>query len=194
MKLGYIKIVNGKGGISCGGNQSDFGGSIGRSGCGMIAACDILLYMQGRRILSDSEYRQFVNSAGRRFFYRRHFSYIGVTAHSIVKFLRSNGCRFRFVPKRKLSGGRLEQLVREAIGRDTPVIVRIGLNGKRLPYSVKYTVNGRTSHGIMSWHYITVTGIENGVLNYISWGATGEMPADVLQKNLGFMGGIFVPD
>lgn len=194
MKLDYIKITDEKCGTMQGGNQSDFGGNIRRSGCGMIAACDMLLYKQGRKALSDSSYKLFVAENVKNFFYRFHVNLIGVTAHRIVKFLRRYGYKFRFVPRRKLKGDMLEQLINKSLDNGTPVIVRIGLNGKKLPYKVTYTVSGRIAQGTMFWHYITVTGIEDSVLTYSSWGATGEMQIADLQQHLGFMGGIIIPD
>lgn len=193
LKLDYIKITNEKGGVMQGGNQSNFSKNIRRSGCGMIAACDMLLYKQDKKAVSDIEYSKFVNDNSRSFFYRRHFNLIGVAAHRIVKFLRKQGYSFRFVPHRKLKGDTLEKLIKETLDSGTPVIVRVGLNGKKLPYKVFYTVNGRVSQGTLSWHYITVTGMENGIMTYSSWGATGEMAVADLQKNLGFMGGIIIP-
>ena len=177
-----------------GGNQSHFSRNIKRSGCGMIAACDMLLYKQNKKALSDSDYKQFITEKSASFFYKRHVNLIGVAAYRIVKFLRKQGYSFRFVPRRKLKGNLFEQLIKETLDKGTPVIVRVGLNGKKLPYKVTYTVNGRVSQGMMSWHYITVTGIENGMLSYSSWGATGEMSVSDLQNHLGFMGGIIIPD
>ena len=193
VKLDYIKIKVGSGGIMQGGNQSNFSKNIKRRGCGMIAACDMLLYKQGRKDISDSEYKQFVNDNSNSFFYKMHYNLIGVAAYRVVKFLRKQGYNFRFVPWYRLKGERFRQLVSETLEKDTPVIVRVGLNGKKLPYKVLYTVNGRTSQGMMSWHYITVTGMENDTLTYSSWGATGEVKVADLQKNLGFMGGIIIP-
>ena len=193
MKLDYIKITVENGGIMQGGNQSDFSKFIRRSGCGMIAACDMLLYKQGRKNLTDREYKQFVNANCRSFFYKRRLNLIGVSAHSIVKFLYKQGYRFRFVPGYRLNEERLEQLVSESLETDTPVIVRIGLNRKKLPYRLTYTVNGSISQGKLFWHYITVTGLENSILTYSSWGAVGEMKISELKKNFGFMGGIIIP-
>ena len=194
MKLDYIKITNEKGGVMHGGNQSRFSSNIRRSGCGMIAACDMLLYMQNKKALSDSDYMQYITEKSTDFFYKHHFNLIGVAAYRIVYFFRKQGYNFRFLPRRRLKGNLFEQLIKKTLDSGTPVIVRIGLNGKKLPYKVTYTVNGRVSQGTLSWHYITVTGMENGILSYSSWGATGEMAVADLQKNLGFMGGIIIPD
>lgn len=192
VKLDYIKITDGKSGVMHGGNQSDFCRKICRSGCGMIAACDMLLYKQGRKALSHGEYKQFI-SEQESFFYGFHFTFIGVTACRIIRFLRRQGFSFRFVPQYRLKGTALEQLISEALEKDTPVIVRVGLNRKKLPYRLFYTVSGRISQGMMSWHYITVTGMENGTLYYSSWGAIGEMPVSHLQEHMGFLGGIIIP-
>ncbi len=194
MKLDYLKITDEKCGVKHGGNQSNFGKNVRRSGCGMIAACDMLLYKNGKKSLSDSEYQQFVTSLCKSFFYKHRLNCFGVPAGRIVSFLAKQDLHFRFVPRRKLSNGKLGQLVREALESDTPVIVRVGLNGSGLPYKVTYDTNGRTSCGTMFWHYITVTGAEEDRLFFSSWGATGEMKLDVLQEKLGFMGGIIIPD
>ncbi len=191
MKLDYIKITNENGGVMHGGNQSHFSKNIKRSGCGMIAACDMLLYKENKKDLSYSDYKQFITEKSTGFFYKHHFNLCGVAAYRIVKFLRKQGYSFRFIPRRRLKGSILEQRIKETLENGTPVIVRIGLNGKKLPYKVNHTVSGRISKGTMSWHYITVTGMENEMLTYSSWGGTGEMQLSDLQQNLGFMGGIF---
>ncbi len=191
MKLDYIKIINENGGIMHGGNQSHFSKNIKRSGCGMIAACDMLLYKENKKTLSHSDYKQFITEKSRSFFYKHHLNLLGVAAYRIVKFLRRQGYNFRFVPRRKMKGDTFGQLIKETLEKGTPVIVRIGLNGEKLPYKVNHTVSGRISKGTMSWHYITVTGMENEMLSYSSWGGTGEVPLSDLYQNLGFMGGIF---
>lgn len=190
MKLDYIKITNENGGVMHGGNQSHFEKKIKRSGCGMIAACDMLLYKQNKKALTIDDYKSFITENSQGFFYKFHYNLIGVAAYRIVKFLNKQGYSFRFVSRHKLKGNAFEQAIKSSLENDTPVIVRVGLNGKKLPYKINYTVNGRISRGTMSWHYITVTGMENDVLSYSSWGGTGEMPVAELQNNLGFMGGI----
>ena len=190
MKLDYIKITNENGGVMHGGNQSHFEEKIKRSGCGMIAACDMLLYKQNKKALTLDDYKSFIAENSRGFFYKFHYNLIGVAAYRIIKFLRKQGYSFRFVPRCRLRGDAFEQAIKRSLENDMPVIVRVGLNGKKLPYKINYTVNGRISRGTMSWHYITVTGMENGMLSYSSWGGTGEMSVAELQNNLGFMGGI----
>jgi len=191
MKLDYIKITNENGGVMHGGNQSHFSDNIKRSGCGMIAACDMLLYKENKKALSHSDYKQFIVEKSESFFYKHRFNLFGVAAYRMIKFLRKQGYSFRFIPRRRLRGDAFGQLIKEMLDKGTPVMVRIGLNGKKLPYKVNHTVSGRISKGAMYWHYITVTGMENGMLYYSSWGATGEMSLSDLQQNLGFMGGIF---
>ncbi|MBQ8786153.1 MAG: hypothetical protein IJZ61_00800 [Oscillospiraceae bacterium] len=189
MKLDYIKITNRNGGIMHGGNQSFFSKNIKRSGCGMIAACDMVLYKQNRKTLGIDEYKQFVAEKS-VFFYRFHINLIGVTAFRIVRFLRKHSFSFRFVPSRKLNGERFEKLVKASIENGNPVIVRVGLNGNKLPYNVFHSDSGKYSHGTLSWHYITVTGFENDRFFYSSWGGTGEISITDLRDHLGFMGGI----
>ncbi len=192
MKLDYIKITNENGGVMYGGNQSLFGKNIKRSGCGMIAACDMLLYKQNKKALTMDDYKQFVTENSQSFFYKFHFNFIGVSARRIIKFLCRKGYSFRFIPRCSLKGETLEQTIKKSLENDTPVIARIGLNGKKLPYRITYTVNGRISQGTMSWHYITVTGLKNGILTFSSWGGTGEMSLSDLQQHFGFMGGIII--
>lgn len=192
MRLDYIKITNENGGVMHGGNQCLFGRNIHRSGCGMIAACDMLLYKQNKKALTMDDYKQFITENSQSFFYKFHFNLIGISARRIIKFLRKQGYTFRFIPRYSLKGETLEQTIKKSLENDTPVIVRIGLNGKKLPYCITYTVNGRISQGTMSWHYITVTGLENDILTFSSWGGTGEMSLSDLQQHFGFMGGIII--
>ena len=193
MKLDYIKILDGAKEFH-GGNQSNFGKNAARSGCGMIAACDMLLFLTGRRSLSAEEYRRFVESACSSFFYRYNLNLFGVTARRIVKYLGEKGFMFRFVPKRKLKGAVLEQYISESLDSGIPVIARIGLNQKKLHYKITYPVSGKYSQGSMSWHYITLTGLEKDTVFFSSWGGKGEMLLSDLQLYMGIMGGIIVPD
>ncbi len=190
LKLDYIRITNENGGVMHGGNQSLFEKKIKRSGCGMIAACDMLLYKQSRKALTLDDYRSFITENSQSFFYRFHYNLIGVSAGRIVKFLKRHGLNVRFISRHRLKGNKFGQFIKQSLDNDTPVIVRVGLNREKLPYKINYTVSGRISQGKMSWHYITVTGLENDMLYYSTWGATGEMPISELQSKLGFMGGI----
>ncbi|MBQ5318072.1 MAG: hypothetical protein J6K17_03140 [Oscillospiraceae bacterium] len=190
MKLDYIKVIDENGGVMHGGNQSHFTKNINRSGCGMIAACDMLLYLQNSKNLPLSEYNRFVAEKSKSYFYKMHFNLVGISASRIIKFLSKQGHRFCFIPWYKLKGDLLEKKIKKSIENNIPVIVRIGLNRNRLPYKLSNTASGRITQGKMSWHYITVIGIENSTLHFSSWGRAGEMELSDLQQHIGFMGGI----
>ena len=177
-----------------GGNQSLFGKKSLRSGCGMIAACDVILYFQGKRSLSFSEYAEFVCRFRDEEAYLNTSNPIGIFPERLTGMINSHlqGTEYVFISCRKFSRENLKKFFADSVSAGSPVIVRIGANGKRLPYKIQFPDSGwRTSQGKTDWHYITVTGIkDNGTLIFSSWGGKGELSCDLLYKYFGITGGV----
>ncbi len=195
MELEYIKI-NTSSGCMYGGDQKLFGINAAKSGCGMIAACDMLLFLKGKNSvpISFTEYSDFVSDFRDNTAYRRSLHRFGIFPRRLVKMI--NGCigerAFVFRRKSRFSENSLADLIERSLKNGFPVIVRIGKNGKKLPYTITYPASGsKRRTGKMEWHYVTVTGInENGEIVFSSWGGKGVMSLSELYKHFGITGGV----
>lgn len=189
MELGYIKIRTG-GGDLYGGNQKLFGKAAARSGCGMIAACDMILYTRKKRSISFSEYDRFVCDFRDKKAYKGCRNPIGIFPRRLTAMINSEAqdARFKFYSRRAFTEESLRRFIFASVERGMPVIVRVGLNGKRLPFRIK--AGGAYKEGHMSWHYVTVTGINGDKLTFSSWGEKGVMNCSRLYKHFGWTGGI----
>lgn len=196
MELDYIKIKNGNG-VLYGGNQKYFGKAAAKSGCGMIAACDMLLYLSGKyaETISFSDYTAFAEKLRDEIFYKNTKNLLGIFPRRVAKILtEKSGRKFAYYPAWKFlsgNGKKLAEFISEEIKNCVPVIVRVGASIGGLPYKIEYPASGKICTGKMSWHYITVTGIsESGILTFSSWGGKGSVPCAELSKHFGFTGGI----
>lgn len=191
MEIDYIKIRCDNG-YMYGGNQSLFGKKAGHSGCGMIAACDVILYFSGKRSMPFSEYEAFVSEFRDKEAYRFSLNLIGIPLRKMVRMLNSHimGREYVFRSRLKFTEASLREFISDSLSEGLPVIVRIGFNGNKLPYRMQRS-DGSMSSGKVGWHYITVTGIsDDGKLIFSSWGRKGELEADQLYKHFGITGGV----
>ncbi len=197
MELKYIRIKT-SGGLMYGGDQKLFGKQAARSGCGMIAACDMLLYLDGRSSepIAFNEYARFVTDFRDNIAYKNSLNLFGIPSRKLVKMLNEHsGNRFfEFYGRKKFRPDKnsLAEFIEKSLKNGMPVIVRVGANGKSLPYEIRYPASGnKLRKGMMNWHYITFTGIsESGLLTFSSWGGKGTMRCSDLQSHFGFTGGI----
>ena len=193
MEIDYVKIRRANG-YMYGGNQNLFGKKARRSGCGMIAACDVILYFQGKRSPTFSEYSEFVSKFRDEEAYRGTSNPIGIFPRRLAAMINShlkNG-EYVFLSRRKFDREGLREFIGNSISQGSPVIVRIGANGKKLPYKIKFPDSGnRSTEGKTDWHYITVTGMtDSGTLIFSSWGGRGELDCDLLHRYFGITGGV----
>lgn len=200
MELKYLKINTGDGYLY-GGDQKLFGKAVSSSGCGMIAACDVLLWLSGKSggEISFPEYAVFAEKLRDETFYKGRKNFLGIFPRRLAKILtEKSGRKFTYFPARKLrgkNGKKLEEIISRSLSGGAPVIVRVGFSFKGLPYKIKYPASGKVRAGKMSWHYITVTGVsESGVLTFSSWGGKGSADCRELCRRFGFTGGIVAED
>lgn len=191
MEIEYIKVLN-PWGESYGGNQSSFqnqpnGKRIKRCGCGLMAVCDMTLFLQKNNHLPWTEYVKFVCDKAENLGITDTF---GIPPKKIIKMLANSNpdYDFSFIPKRRLSENELRDTIRKSLTAGFPVIIRAGENFRRLPYKM----NGAVYR--MRWHYFTVTGIENDTLTFCSWGRKGEMLCSDLYHFFGFTGGVITAE
>lgn len=200
MELEYLKIKT-AGGYLYGGDQKLFGKAVSSSGCGMIAACDVLLLLSGKGggEMTFPEYATFAEKLWDKAFYKGRKNFLGIFPRRLAKILtEKSGRKFTYLPARKLrgeSGKKLEEIISRSLNGGVPVIVRVGFSFKGLPYKIKYPASGKVRSGKMNWHYITVTGVsESGTLTFSSWGGKGTADCRKLVKGFGFTGGIVALD
>lgn len=195
IEIQYLKIRQENGTILYGGNQGLFSKRVKKSGCGLIAALDLAVYISEN--LSEpiplSEYNHKVSSA-EAYFYKNSPNLFGISSKKIIRYLseKLNGKDFLFIHKYKLSKNALSELIRKSLSENIPVIIRIGENFKRLPYKIIFP-NGVNHKSKMRWHYITAVGLKNETLIFYSWGGRGEMDINDLWRYFGFTGGIILP-
>lgn len=179
-----------------GGSQNLFGAKVRKSGCGMIAACDMILFLKGRLTPTFAEYAKFAEDFRDSVAYRRTSNPIGISPYRLAKMITSRtDKKFTFSSRLKFTEKTLRSFIEKSLRCGVPVIVRVGANGKSLPYEITYPASGnRSSEGKMSWHYITVTGIsDSGMLAFSSWGGIGKMRCSDLKKHFGITGGLIHP-
>lgn len=193
MELDHLKIKMSDG-YMYGGDQSLFGKRSLRSGCGMIAACDLILYSKGKRFIDFSEYAAFVRKFRDEKAYFHSRNLIGIFPRKLVKLINSelSAEKVRFMSRRKFTAESLQKFIYSSILADKPVIVRVGLNGKKFPYGITFPARGGNSRrGKTDWHYITVTGIsDSGKIIFSSWGGRGESSCKMLYRYFGITGGV----
>ncbi len=165
----------------------------------MIAACDMILRFEDKSCtpVPFDKYRDFVNHMTKSHFYKHSRNPLGVPVCKVLKALNKAQThrRFRFISRVFLNPERLAAVVTKSLENDTPVIVRIGANRRKLPYKIAFPVSGnKEREDRMTWHYITVTGIENDTLIFYSWGGKGTMKISDLCRFFGFTGGIITTE
>lgn len=171
----YPSVRNG-GTVSYGGNQGWFSDANFRAcGCGIVAGADVLLYLSGRRELTQEEYFQFVASL------RRYFPLIprrGIDGLRLA--IGLNACFRRFdLPCRcgwSLSGARFWNRLEHMLSDDLPAITAVGPNFPRFWGTEQLTLYRRTREGdyaaseSTNGHFLTVTGLEGEWMEVSSWG------------------------
>lgn len=189
MEIEFIKVLN-PWGESYGGNQNSFlnypnGKRIKRCGCGLMAVCDMTLFLQKTSALPWVEYVKFVCEKTKTMNITDCF---GIPPKKVVKMLSESNhdYTFSFIPKRKMSEKELRETIEKSVAAGFPVIVRVGENFRKLPYRMNGTERK------MRWHYFTVTGIEGDILAFCSWGRKGEMKCSELYRFFGVTGGVIL--
>lgn len=196
MELEYVKIKT-SGGYMYGGDQKLFGKRAAKSGCGMIAVCDMLLFLRGKSSapVSFSEYTDFVGNFRDEIAYKSSSNPLGIFPGKLVKMLNESGHAFKFYGRKKFrKENDLAEFIKNSIKGGLPVIARIGLNGGRLRCGICFPASGNVRKKcVLDWHYVTVTGISgNGTLTFSSWGGKGTVSCAELLRHFGVTGGVII--
>lgn len=165
----------------------------------MIAACDMALRLnRGTQTpVPFEEYSAFIEESRKNFFYKNRLNIFGISQNRIVSFLNNfqNEYHFRFIGRKKLTEAALGQAIEKSLNKGLPVIIRVGENGKKLPYIIRSRKSPDTlRQGKMRWHYITAVGLDNDALIFYTWGRKGKMKLSDLYRHFGFTGGIITAE
>ena len=212
----YISIES-NGAVSYGGNQqSSDNAMVGKCGCGIIAATDLLLYlsryhmretppvfgelMQRFPFRAEGYYRC-ISAMRRRYF--PLIPHAGINGLMLMtgmeKFFRENNMpyRARWGLRRRDMWEKMEAMLRE----DIPVIMSVGPNfpafwGDKRAYFYKRDISGELRPAArVKAHYFTVTGMDGLWLMISSWGkryylSRSEFERYVSEYSAGFVSNI----
>ena len=144
-------------------------------GCGVTAACDLLLYRMDRRVLSEGDYRAFREEISGCFPLIPHRGIDGVRlALGLGRCFRKQKLplRCKWGTSEKAFWDRLCEMLRS----DIPVILAVGPNFPPLLRRERLPLYRKTVHGSyvedqrITGHYVTVTGTDGAWLRVSSWG------------------------
>lgn len=201
LKKTYIRVRRNSGELTYGGDQGFFKGAASGSadakknamGCGVIAFCDLLLYLgSGNPDMTIAENRSYVNRINREDDYIAYYNDIykllgGVSMKNGISGVKLAMCFNRLSRREKwglrscwgCSDRKLYKRIEEMLSKDFPVIMCIPMmifkkdKKDELPFYVKK--NGKMEKACtVSAHYIMVTGMierdGEAFLEISSWG------------------------
>lgn len=172
----FLKIEN-KGGVFYGGNQAWFPDKFLKdSGCGVISAANLLLYLQKQSRMAETEYMDFATMLWKKYFpVIPGFGMNGLTLmFGLNRYFRKNGLALKAFWG--ISGKKLLSRIDKMLDEDLPVILSVGPNfpniwGKR---KLNFYTKGKDGSYVFAVktkaHYVTVTGRDGIYLQISSWG------------------------
>jgi len=187
----YISVRRGQT-RTFGGNQMYSASKTMREvGCGVIAALDLLLYLNRVHMggqcemfsaaledgsIDEKEYDELARALSRRFF--PIVPKLGINGLMLAGGLNAFFRRYRFPFRASWGIGRqrLEDRIADMLSRDIPVVLSIGPNfpliwQKNELNFYAHTPNGEMKHACsIRSHYVTVTGMDETHFRISSWG------------------------
>ena len=176
----YITVTDGASRFS-GGSQLWFSGMFRRCGCGVIAAADTLMYIEGRSEtpISKQTYMRIIGRAGRYFPlipYRGLPGFVLPVFMNLLNFRRKNGFRAAWF----CFPGNIPDTVKGQLEKDIPVPFCVGAGFHRI--LKKKSERGLRLYQKVSdryvWvksvrnHFMVITGVEGDMASVSSWGET----------------------
>ena len=186
LKHPYPSIYS-DGTASYGGNQRwSNNASVQSCGCGIVAAVDLLMYLNKYHnkdkselfgvIEEKEEYSELLNKSSRTYFpVIPPFGMTGITLVSGISILLRKH-RIPLKARLAVSDKLLWPRVKEMIENDFPVILAIGQNFPFVWHKNKLNLYSKTEdglykkHSMTKAHYVTVTAMDNDWLKVSSWG------------------------
>ena len=181
-----------RGGLSYGGSQNWFSQpAVHRSGCGLIAGTDLLLYLhrhhpgcssplfwdfEGDEPISFPQYHRLVREMGKK--YLLVIPHVGMNGFMLTGGL-NRYFRKSHIPLRARWGvwaSGLWNSIGEMLERDIPVILAVGPNfpwiwqKHQLKFYVKKPDGSYCSTCAVKAHFVTITGMDGRWLQISSWG------------------------
>lgn len=169
--------IKGKEEIAFGGNQAWFQHKfLKNSGCGVISATDLLLHMQGKRQMTETEYLEFAKKLWWKYFpVIPGFGMNGLTLMAgLNRYFHKHG-----ISKKAfwgISGKKMLPRMDAMLSQDLPVILAVGPNfpffwGKqKLVFYTKTTDGKYVPSAKTKAHYVTVIGRDGVYWQISSWG------------------------
>lgn len=174
-KKDFVRIIDEDGQTYYGGNQSWLkSNQMRRVGCGIVAAANVVLYLQGSYEVTKAEFTQMAEKLSKRMpvipFLGMNGVMVGILlTHYFRKIIPNLRARCRFIPinfykriKKQLESGHPVIL---AIGRNFPI-----LGGKRkLNLYIRNSGKYEKSQEV-SAHFVTITDLDDKWVTVSSWG------------------------
>lgn len=169
--------MHGKSGTSFGGNQTWFLHKFLRKvGCGVISASNVLLYLQGRELMTESAYMEFAKNIWMRYLpVIPGFGMNGLTLmFGLNRYFQKNGIPYRAFWG--ISGRKMIDRIDKMLEKDIPVILSVGPNFPDFWGKNQLTFYARTDDkkyipaAKTKAHYVTVTARDGIYLQISSWG------------------------
>lgn len=172
----YLRIRQEKS-DSYGGNQNWFPCRfLKRTGCGVIAAADVILYLEGEREISEAEYREFAQKLWKGYLpVIPGFGMNGLTLMiGMNRYFRKKNLPYRACWG--ISGKRMIAKIDRMLSEEIPVILSVGPNFPKVWGKEKVRFYIKTESGTYvpavktKAHFVTVTGRNGMWLQISSWG------------------------
>ncbi len=169
--------VETKNGIAYGGNQAWFPYRfLRKTGCGVISAADVLLYIGGKEKVSEKEYMDFAKKLW--LYYLPVIPGFGMNGLTLMlgmnRYFINQSLPYRACWK--LSGRKMLRRIDKMLAKNLPVILSVGPNfpkfwGKeKLNFYIKTRDRKYIPAVKTSAHFVTVTGRDGLWLKISSWG------------------------
>lgn len=202
LKNPYPGITDGND-IFYGGCQRLFSNrSMSGYGCGVIAVCDLLLYLNETKkdfnlpelpkktdgVYSFGEYERFAGKLMKR--YLPIIPYSGINGLTLMLGVQAFFNRHHLPYKAiwGMSGKKTTERIREMLSEDIPAIISVGPNFPRLWGKRRLNFLQKNRSGAIlpvcstNSHYVTVTGIDEDYLQISSWGKKYYISIDDYKK------------
>ena len=162
---------------SFGGNQAWFSREyMKKVGCGVISAANLLIHLQKKEQMSESEYIEFARQICLH--YLPVVPGFGMNGLTLMAGLNRYFRKYHLPYKAfwGISGRKMLSRIDQMLGQDLPVILSVGPNfpnvfGKKLLNFYSKTNDGRFLQAAKTKaHYVTVTGRDGVYLQISSWG------------------------
>ena len=176
LKHPYLSVKN-KTGTAYGGSQSWFSyGFLKKNGCGVISAADVLLHLQGKEAVSETEYMEFAKKLWMQ--YLPVIPGFGMNGLTLVlglnRYFWKHGMSYR--AGWNIGSKNLLPKIDGMLAKDLPVILPVGPNFPKFWGKEKLNFYRKTETATFvpavktSAHFVTVTGREGHYLKISSWG------------------------